>query len=68
MCMNMFKKLSPQQKGVASIVIGVLILLDAMNLLSTTVHYVILVAAITIIIYGVMLTDLPGKIMGKKKS
>ena len=66
--MNMFQKLSPKQKGIVYIVIGILILLDAMNLLSTTVHYVILVAAITIIIYGVMLTDLPRKIMGKKKN
>lgn len=64
--MKFLGRISDMQKGIAYLVFGILILLDALNVLSTTVHYVILFAAISLIIYGILLTGLVKKFFEKK--
>ncbi len=65
--MNIWNSLSPVQRGIVYIVAGSLVMLDALNILSTTVHFFVLIAAIGLIIYGIMLTHIIDLIMGKKK-
>jgi len=64
--MKFLSRLTDMQRGIVYLVIGFLILLDALNLLDKTVHYVILFAAIGLIIYGILLTGLVKKIFNKK--
>ncbi len=64
--MKFLDKLTHMQKGIMYLVIGFLILLDSLNLLGKTIHYVILLSAIGLIIYGILLTDLTSKVFKKK--
>ena len=64
--MKFLKSLSSMHRGIIYITFGFLILLDALNLLDKTVHYVILFAALGLIIYGILLTELVQKVLKKK--
>lgn len=64
--MNIFTSLTPVQRGIAYIIAGSLIMLDALNILSKTVHFVILITAIGLIVYGVILTNVMNLIKSKK--
>jgi len=64
--MKFLSKLTNMQRGTFYIIGGFLILLDALNLLDKTIHYVILLAALGLIIYGILLTNLVEKIFKKK--
>jgi len=65
--MKLFESLTKTQRGIIYIVVGILILLDALNLLDKTIHYVILVSALSLIVYGTILTDLAATIFKKIK-
>lgn len=64
--MKLLENLTPVQQGTVFIVTGALILLDILNLLSPTIHYVIVLAGIGLIVYGFSLTNILDKIQRKK--
>ena len=55
---NYINKLTDTQKGVACIVAGIVLLLDALNVLKTTIHGAIALAAIALIIYGLYIAKI----------
>ncbi|HBR70932.1 TPA: hypothetical protein DIC20_01655 [Candidatus Dependentiae bacterium] len=63
--MKILASLTDTQRGIIYLVFGFLVLLDALNLLDKTIHYVILFAALGLIIYGFLLTKLATKIFKK---
>ena len=59
------QNLTNLQRGTVFIVAGVLVVLDALNLLSQTVHFMFIIAGIGLIIYGLSLTNVWEKIQRK---
>lgn len=63
--MKVFENLTDLQRGTVFIVGGVLVILDALNLLSQTVHFMFILAGLGLIIYGLSLTNVWEKIQRK---
>lgn len=55
--MNILNNLTPQYRGIIYSVIGLLILLDALDVLSKSIHIFVILAALGLIAYGVKLTN-----------
>jgi len=54
--MNCLKQLGPQYCGIIYSIIGLLVLLDALNILSASIHVFVVLASIALILYGVKLS------------
>lgn len=65
--MKFFSSLTPMQRGIAYVVMGFLILLDAVGLLSKSIHLIVFFAAFGLILYGLKLTNVLDMLMTKKK-
>lgn len=61
--MNFLKNLSDQQKGILLILLGTVLLFDALGIFKPIFYYVILVGSIALIIYGLMLSGYWHKIL-----
>jgi hypothetical protein len=58
MVMDFFKSLTPQYRGIIYSIAGLLILLDALNILSKSIHAFVILAALGLILYGIKLTNI----------
>ncbi len=56
--MEFFKSLTPQYRGIIYSILGLLILLDALDILSKSIHIFVVLAAIGLILYGIKLTNI----------
>ena len=56
--MNCMNKLGPQYCGIIYGIIGFLILLDALNVLSASIHIFVILAALALILYGIKISGL----------
>lgn len=63
--MNFLNNLSPVYRGSIYSVIGLLVLLDALNVLSKSIHLFVILAAIGLIIYGIKTTNVLDLIIKK---
>jgi|GEM_PF-2011125 len=61
-----FASISPQYRGAVYIVIGLLIMLDSLNILSKSIHIFVFLAAVGLMVYGVQLTNVLDLISKKK--
>jgi hypothetical protein len=55
--MKLLHALTPQYRGIIYTIIGLLILLDALNILSKSIHVFVVLASIGLILYGIKLTN-----------
>ena len=55
--MNFLNNLPPVYRGSIYIVFGLLVLLDALNVLSKSIHLFVILAALGLIIYGIKVTN-----------
>lgn len=58
--------ISPQYRGAVYIIVGLLVMLDSLNILSKTIHFFVFLAAVSLIVYGVQLTNVLDLINKKK--
>lgn len=63
--MKIFENLTDLQRGTIFIVGGILIILDALNWLSQSIHFVFILAGLGLVIYGLSLTKVLEKIQRK---
>ena len=55
--MNFLNNLPPVYRGSIYSVFGLLVLLDALNVLSKSIHLFVILAALGLIIYGIKVTN-----------
>jgi len=56
--MKFLDTLTPQYRGIIYTIIGLLILLDELNILSKSIHVFVVLASIILILYGIKLTNI----------
>lgn len=64
--MKFLSSLTPMQRGIGYVVLGVLILFDSIGWLGKGIHLVIFLSALGLIFYGIKLTGLLDTLMAKK--